>query len=76
MQTTTTTNKHRGRPCFCLCPFLHHTSSQPHTTNKHTHVHTKAATILETFIKEDPPRHMTEGVVANLASLYELLGDK
>ena len=27
-------------------------------------------------MQEDPPRHMTEGVVANLASLYELLGDK
>lgn len=27
-------------------------------------------------MQEDPPRHMTEGVVANLSSLYELLGDK
>lgn len=44
-----------------------------------THIHTlttQAARILEAFIQEDPPRHMTEGVVANLTSLYELLGDK
>ncbi|EWM22548.1 hypothetical protein Naga_100378g3 [Nannochloropsis gaditana] len=42
-----------------------------HRGNVHAAIH-----ILENFIREDPPRNMTENLVLNLSYFYDLVGDK
>lgn len=36
----------------------------------------QAILLLESFVREDPPRHMTEVVVQNLLCMYELTADR